>query len=153
VVRRRLVLLVALLLAPLTTDAQDDRMTAVRFTLTVDGHAVVTFTELGSIVAEAKALEFFDGSTQGRGVVTLSRPASTDLEMSSWHESAMSGNVAARKRAILVAYNRRGDPTLRYHLENAWPAKVEISWLKTSASETLMETVTIVSERIQRVAN
>jgi hypothetical protein len=34
----------------------------------------------------------------------------------------------------------------------AWPSKLEIGALKAGSSEVLMETVTIVSERIQRVS-
>ena len=56
----------------------------------------------------------------------------------------------------------------RYHLESAWPSKVEISglaaqgnvsdleFLKARASrggEVAMESITIVSERIQRVSS
>ena len=40
----------------------------------------------------------------------------------------------------------------RYHLEMAWPSKLEVGGLKAGASEVLMETVTLVCEHIQRVA-
>ena len=49
-------------------------------------------------------------------------------------------------------YNFDGAPVARYHLENAWPSKLEIGSLKAGASEVLMETVTLVCEQIQRVA-
>ena len=49
-------------------------------------------------------------------------------------------------------YNVDGKPVARYHLEHAWPAKIEIGALKAGASEVLMETVTMVCEHIQRVA-
>ena len=48
-------------------------------------------------------------------------------------------------------YNTKGDPVARYHLTNAWPSKLEIGGLKAGSSEVLMETVTIVCERIERV--
>ena len=60
--------------------------------------------------------------------------------------------VAARKSCSLVMYNYDGAPVARYHLEHAWPSKLEIGALKAGASEVLMETVTIVCERIQRVS-
>ena len=40
----------------------------------------------------------------------------------------------------------------RYFLANAWPVKLELSALKAGAGETLMETVTLIAEAIQRVA-
>jgi phage tail-like protein len=49
-------------------------------------------------------------------------------------------------------YQADGKPVARYHLEMAWPSKIEIGALKAGASEVLMETVTIVAEHIQRVA-
>ena len=45
-----------------------------------------------------------------------------------------------------------GTPVARYHLEMAWPSKLEVGGLKAGASEVLMETVTLVCEHIQRVA-
>ena len=60
--------------------------------------------------------------------------------------------VAARKSCSLIMYNYDGAPVARYHLENAWPSKLEVSALKAGASEVLMETVTIVCEHIQRVS-
>jgi hypothetical protein len=49
-------------------------------------------------------------------------------------------------------YNTHGTPVARYHLENAWPAKIEIGAMKVGASKVLMETVTLTCERIERVA-
>jgi phage tail-like protein len=128
-------------------------ITAARFSLTIDGFEIASFTELGSIAVEGEDLREFGTSSRGRGVVTLSRRATNNLELWAWHEAVVAGLPAARKNASLVGYNRRGEPVQRYHLENAWPAKIEISGLKSGASEVLMETVTIVSERMQRVVN
>ena len=49
-------------------------------------------------------------------------------------------------------HNTAGEPVARYHLENAWVPKIEISALKAGSSEVLYETVTIACERLQRVA-
>ncbi len=51
---------------------------------------------------------------------------------------------AAQKEATLVMFDAAGAPAARYHLENAWPSKIEVSTLKTGASEVLMETMTFV---------
>ncbi len=40
---------------------------------------------------------------------------------------AASGNMAAaRESCSLVMYNVDGKPVARYHLEDAWPSKIEI---------------------------
>ena len=60
--------------------------------------------------------------------------------------------MTARRSCSLVMYAADGKPVARYHMEHAWPAKIEIGALKAGASEVLMETVTLVCEHIQRVA-
>ena len=42
--------------------------------------------------------------------------------------------AAARKSCSLVMFNTKGKPVARYHLENAWPSKIEIGALKAGAS-------------------
>ena len=85
--------------------------------------------------------------------VVLKRGKNSSMELWAWHEAVLMGDiVAARKSCSLVMYNYDGKPVARYHLEHAWPAKLEIGALKAGASEVLMETVTIVCENIQRVA-
>ena len=83
----------------------------------------------------------------------LKRGKNNSMELWGWHEAVLSGNMAAaRKSCSLVMYNVEGKPVARYHLEHAWPSKIEIGALKAGASEVLMETVTMVCEHIQRVA-
>ena len=49
-------------------------------------------------------------------------------------------------------YNAVGEPIARYQLTNAWPAKLEIGALKADAGSVLLETVTLVCERLRRVS-
>ncbi len=84
--------------------------------------------------------------------VTLKRGMTSDLELAAWHELAMSDWSAARKNASLVMYDATGTPVARYHLENAWPAKLEIGSLRVGSSSVVMETVTLVCDRLQRVS-
>ena len=51
--------------------------------------------------------------------------------------------AAARKNVTLTMYNAAGEPVARYHLTNAWPAKLEINGLKAGAGSVLLETVTL----------
>ena len=149
-----------LLLASALAAPVSDALTAVRYVLTIDGQTVATFTDLVGIKSEG-ALPLSSGDPIPNQVrsgvveasVTLRRPMNNDLAMWSWHETVLLGDVAAaRKSASLVMYNTNGQPVARYHLEHAWPSKLEIGALKAGASEVLMETVTMTCEHIQRVA-
>jgi phage tail-like protein len=84
--------------------------------------------------------------------VTLRRGLTTDMQISTWHDIAVEGRTReARKNAALVMYDTAGEPVARYHLENAWPSKLEVSSLKAGASD-LFETVTLTCDSTKRVA-
>ncbi|MGH8740236.1 MAG: phage tail protein [Burkholderiales bacterium] len=126
-----------------------DALTAARFELTIDGHALATFFELTSLSVSAAPGDP-PPAQQAPGVVQLRRGFTRNVDLWNWFQNANGG--AVRNAAVLVLYDRRHKPVATYHLVNAWPAKVEIGALKAGASEVLMETVTIVCERIERVS-
>ena len=142
----------------------NDALTAARFSITIDGYEIASFAELLGITTEVEAVELMEstdkavvlkklpGKTKPPTLV-LKRGKNTSMELWAWHEAVLNGDiVAARKSCSLVMYSTDGKPVARYHLEHAWPAKLEIGALKAGASEVLMETVTLVCEHIQRVA-
>jgi len=138
---------------PVETVPTDDALMAVRFTLTIDGVEVASFPILGEITSAIRPPMPDDpqpGPTS-TGLVVLRRPQGRSTELWAWHEAVIMGNMGARRNAEVVAYNGTGMPVARYRLENAWPAKIEIGALKASASEVIMESVTIVCDHIQRV--
>jgi phage tail-like protein len=142
----------ALILAAPVASAQE-RITAARFSITIDGYEIASFSELAGITTEVKPVEFARGVARAQGQVRLSRPLSGDQSLAVWHEAALFGDIVVARRTVeLVAYNSAGRAVLRYHLENAWPSQLEVSKFKAGASEQLMETITIVCERIQRVS-
>ena len=142
----------------------NDALTAARFSITIDGYEIAAFSELAGITTEVKPVDFLESTDKevifkklpGQRVpphIVLKRGKNAGMELWAWHEAVLQGDiVAARKSASLVMYNTDGKPVARYHMEHAWPAKIEIGALKAGASEVLMETVTIVCERLQRVA-
>src|SRR4051794_25791917 len=150
--------------AGLGAEQPNDALTAARFSITIDGYEIAQFSELSGITTEVEAVKFMESSDKevitkqlpGQykpATVVLKRGKNNSMELWAWHEAVLQGDiVAARKSASLVMYNYDGKPVARYHLEHAWPSKLEIGALKAGASEVLMETVTIVCERIQRVA-
>jgi phage tail-like protein len=124
-----------------------EALTAARFSLTIDGVEIAAFSELQGISSQV-------GSDRSKlGSVVLRRGMNQRMELWAWHEAVLMGDiVSARKSASLIMYAADGKPVARYHLENAWPSKLEIGALKAGASEVLMETVTLVCDHIQRVS-
>ena len=143
---------------------QSGPVTANRFSLTVDGYEIASFSELLGIVAEVQPAEFMESGSTGPTLsklpgrtkppsVVLKRGMTGGLELWKWHEAVRRGEMAqARKSCTLTMFNNVGKPVARYFMENAWPAKIELAAMKTGAGEVLMETVTLTAEYLQRVA-
>jgi phage tail-like protein len=143
---------------------QQDAITAARFSITIDGVEIASFSELQGITTSVEVVDFMESSDKevmlrklpGKRTpptLQLKRGKNNNMALWTWHEAALMGDMgAARKSCSLVMYNAEGKPTARYHLEHAWPSKVEIGSLRAGASEVLTESVTIVCEHIQRVA-
>ncbi|GAA5030378.1 phage tail protein [Actinopolymorpha pittospori] len=138
-------------------------LTAAQFSIIVDGYSVGSFSELVGITTEVEPFDF-DSTDQVVGprkllgkpkppTVVLKRGQTPSMELWNWHEAVVSGNMAAaRKDCTLVMYAVDGKPVARYQLFKAWPSKLEIVTLKGGPTEALFETVTLVCERLQRLA-
>ena len=85
--------------------------------------------------------------------VTLKRGMTRDTSLWAWHEAALAGEILGRRNTSIIIYSPEGTEIARWNLVAAWPSKIEIGGLKAGSSEVVMETVTIVSERIQRVSS
>jgi phage tail-like protein len=140
-----------------------DPISAVRYSITIDGFEIGSFSELGGITTEIVPPDYL--ATPANGVIlnklpgkvkpptiVLKRGLTSSLELSAWHDAALKGQATARKSVSLVAYNAEGSPVARWFLERAWPTKLEISGLKAGASAVLIETVTLTADYVQRVA-
>jgi phage tail-like protein len=141
-----------------------DAVTANRYSITIDGYEIASFSELSGIVSEIEPSDFWE--TSGDQVqlsklpgkfkppsVTLKRGMNGSLELWSWHEAVRRGTMdAARRSCSLTMYNTEGKPVAKFWLENAWPSKIDLAGLKAGASEALMETVVLTAENIQRIA-
>jgi len=132
---------------------------ASRFSITIDGVEIASFSELGSIVSAVEVAPPTSAMPSGAVVktatVTLRRGLTRGIEVWAWHEMvARSGPGAARKNGSLVMYDQSNKPVARFYLENAWPAKVELEpgLAAKGPADTPMESVTLVCEHIQRVA-
>jgi len=144
--------------------APGDAITAARFSIVIDSYQIASFSELIGISTEVEPVELLESTEKevmlkklpGKRkppTLTLKRGKNQSMELWLWHEAVLMGDiVAARKSCSLVMYSTDGTAVARYHLEMAWPSKLEVGGLKAGASEVLFETVTLVCEHIQRVA-
>ncbi len=143
----------------------NDAISASRFSITIDGYEIAQFSELTGITTEVDVIDMHENSQSGGNIlrklpgkrrpptIVLKRGKSTSMELWSWHEAVMHGDiVGARKSGSIVMYAFDGTPVARYHFHDGWPSKISIGGLKAGASEVLMEEVTIVCEWLERVA-
>ena len=133
-------------------------LSAARFEITLDGHSLAVFSELAGISSTAAPPESTPplntvGSVNGTQTITLRRGMTRNIEIAAWHELVKLGDVAAaRKSFSLTAYAADGTPVARFHVTDGYPVKLEVTTVKSGASEMLVETVTFTCEFIQRVA-
>ena len=119
---------------------------AVRFSIVIDGVQIATFGDLGGIVSgiDPSQLDLITGqpiklpAKRTPPTVTLSRGLTSDMSLSAWHEAALAGAAGSRKSADLVMYDFEGTPVARYHLESAWPSKLQIGQLEAGGTEVVM---------------
>ena len=96
-----------------------------RFSITIDGYEIASFSEFGEMTP---------------GTVVLRRGSTaTSNALRAWQEGVA-------RDAALVMYDTNGRPAARYHLENAWPSKLEIGGLKSGSTEVAVESITLCQE-------
>jgi phage tail-like protein len=84
-----------------------------------------------------------------RRAVTVVRPLSRDSTFAKWaHRVEAQGVDAARRRATVVVFAVDGSPVARYHLENAWPSKLEVGSLTSGGSRVVVEKLTLTYEDV-----
>lgn len=150
--------------APEQAAQTDAALAAARFSVTIDGVEIGQFSELIELTSGLDpATLMLKPDQKGKLVqkklpgkrtpptVTLKRAKTRDLAVFEWHHDALAGDARARRSCTLTMYATDGQPTAKYYLESAWPAKIEISGLKAGASEVLYETVTLVCDKIERL--
>ena len=127
---------------------------ASRFGISVDGVQIAQFSELLGIAGSST--DFVESGQEERLLdaliarrtspqITLRRPRGSDLKLQSWYYSKV------RKTCSLTIHNTTRSAAAAYRLTQCWPKTLEISF-KAGDSGQLMETVSIVAERIQRVS-
>jgi phage tail-like protein len=131
------------------------------FGLEVDGVRVTMLTEVSGLGWERDVIEVREGGDPdattrrlpGRmkpGEVTLTRGLSTDLTFEQWMRDPVP--VGRPRRTVSVAlFDTEGQAVARYHLEHAWPSKLQVTGLRSGGTEVALESLTLVHEGLERV--
>ncbi len=121
--------------------AETTAITAARFSITVDGYEIASFSELQGIRTEIKTVEFVESGDRGLVQMNLpSNPVLAELTLKRCADQRPPDVGVARggplrgdgcsPQELLARHVRAltpGKPVARYHLENAWPRKIELA--------------------------
>ncbi len=152
----------ALAPAGLSQTTSQKTPTAVRFTLSMDGHEIATFADLGKLESETTAegysgMPYAAGDQQMRGrnlpqTVTLRRGVTDGLELWHWYAALRDGNAnVAVKDVVLTMFSSKGNALARYALEAAWVSSLRTALTVEDESEMLVEGVTISARHMARL--
>lgn len=142
-----------------------DALVAQRFKIEIKGTTIATFQEVSGITSELEVVTLKANDAVGKSFVkqmigamkpptiTLKRAADSSMELWNWHEAALKGDlVGARREGSIVQLDFTHTPVARYDFFDAWISKLTASGMKAGDNSPSVEEVTIVCERLQRVA-
>jgi phage tail-like protein len=141
-----------------------DALAAYTFAIEIDRTEIAQFSEVSGLASEVDVIEVKENTPDGKLVIhktmgaqkpatlTLKRAKNASQDLWKWHEAALQGKLAdARRNGSVVMKSYDGTEVARYNFENAWVPKISASTLKAGSNEVLMEEVSIVLERLERV--
>lgn len=118
------------------------------FGLELDG-ANLLLMEVVGLVLSVVELDRDAGRPQEE-TVTLVRGLTTDRRFVQWARDARSRDEgAAARRAAIVVFAHDGSAVARYHLENAWPSRLEIGSLRAGDTSVVAERLTLTFDRVE----
>ena len=75
------------------------------------------------------------------------------LDLFKWHAAVSAGQIKDnRKKVVVVAQDEAGTDAARFVISDAWPVKYNITDLKATGNEVLIEALELANEGIERVA-
>lgn len=140
---------------------EPDAGVGLSFGLELDGVRVSMLTEVTGLGWEREVIEVREGGDPdattrrlpGRmkpGEVTLTRGLTADLTFVQWMRDPVPVG-RPRPTVGVTLFDPQGRPVARYHLEHAWPSKLEIRALRSGGHEGAVESLTLVHEGLERV--
>ena len=142
-----------------------DALASYKFFVEIDKTEIAQFSELSGISSELDVIELKENTADGKPIIhklpgaqkpptiTLKRAKNSSKDLWDWHNAMIEGKVSdARRNGSIVLKDFENAEVARYNFENAWVSKISAGTLKAGANEVLMEEVSIVCERVERVA-
>ena len=126
------------------------------FNFRVEGLEVASFSEVSGLSSDGDAVDYREGTDPKLSVrrlpglrkynnVTLKRGVTQSLALWSWYQNIING-VRDRRNCTVVLQNEEHADVVRWHLENAYVNKYEVSTLGAAANEVAVETIELVHE-------
>lgn len=128
------------------------------FHLEIEGLTAGTFRNVEGLDSETEIVEYQDGDDltlrkrPGRtkySNIVLKRGYVSSDELWQWRKKVMDGSVE-RKSGSVILCNDAGDPVMRYNFFEAWPAKWKGFTLDGKGTDSVIEEVELVIERLER---
>ena len=141
----------------------EDPLLGFNFRLELEGSIAGYFTECSGVGSEHEIVEHKVVDDNGHEIVrkipgrlkwqdiTLKRGITSDLQVWSWREDLVKGDVqSARKNISIIMMDRNYTDVATWHFHNAWPSKVTGPSFKSDDNSFGLEEVTIVHEGMYR---
>jgi phage tail-like protein len=142
--------------------ARKDPLRNFRYVLEIEGIDQASFSEVAVGETASDVIEYRDGDEPNwtrklsgltkYGNVTLKWGMTDSTELESWHDRIAAGQIQTnRKTVAIIVQDESGAPKARFVVDRAWPSKYTISGLNGKGNETLIESIELVNEGIERV--
>src|SRR5215216_355240 len=97
-------------MAGLGPNQPNDALTAARFSITIDGYEIASFSELQGITTEVVPVDFLESTDKevifkklpGQikpPTIVLARGKNSSMELWAWHEAVLQGNIVAARKS------------------------------------------------------
>jgi len=140
--------------------ARRDPLRNLRFRLEIDGIQQAGFSEVSGFDSSTDAVDYREGNepTHVRklpgltkyGNLTLKWGATDSLELSTWRQQIVDGEIV-RKNVAIVVIDEAGNDKARFEILDAWPTKYDPIKLNAKGNEVAIETLELVNEGVKRV--
>ncbi|MCU1497448.1 MAG: hypothetical protein JWM47_1401 [Acidimicrobiales bacterium] len=143
-----------------------DPMVAFAFALEFEGVTLAMFKSVSGMETTVEVTEVrqvgSDGKTNVTKVpgqvkyadVTFTRGFSKDDELDAWYKAVLEKGTAGNlKTASVILFDHAGAEKIRWNMEKCWPSVLKTNAFEASSSEVVIEEMTFVVNRVERVVS
>lgn len=126
------------------------------FNFRVDGLDVASFSEVSGLSSDGDAVDYREGTDVALSVrklpgmrkynnVTFKNGVTQDLSLFNWYSNTILG-ATDRRNVTVVLQDEEHTDVIRWHLENAYVNKYEVSTLSATGNDVVIQTIEVVHE-------